>query len=227
MIFYSCEASRGFRVSWTAAELGIDLGYRMMPFPPRILHPEYLDENPLGTVPMLVDGDVRLTESSAICQYIAARSGNTALVLRPDETDYGYFLDFLHHADATLTFPQTVYLRFALFEKQRGLAEAGVAYARWFGARLVKLENRLEGREYLCGDRFTIADIAICYPLMLARMLGLDKFFGPNVASYTVRQVDRPACVQALEKERVAGMAVSPSISDVIRKLVSEAHPSS
>ena len=214
MLLFTCERTRGFRASWTAAELGLALDYRMLPFPPRICEPDYLNENPLGTVPMLVDGDVRLTESSAICQYLAAQCGDTPLIVRPDEADYGPYLDFLHYADATLTFPQTVYMRFALFEKERGLAEAGAAYARWFGARLAKVEERLEGRDYLCAERFTIADIAVSYALWLAQMVELDEFFRPNVAYYIERQRARPAFRSALDCERTAGKGVAPSFMD-------------
>ena len=220
MILYTCAESRGLRVSWTAAELGIEIEYRMMPFPPRIHTPEYLAENPLGTVPMLVDGDIRLTESSAICQYLAAKTGDISLTVQPDEVDFGPFLDFLHHADSTLTFPQTVYMRFALFEKHRGLADAGEAYARWFGARLVKLENRLDGRRFICADRFTLADIAVSYSLWLARLLGLDKFFGPNVAAYLDRQTGRLTFKHALEAERAAGVGITPTVSGVIREVM-------
>lgn len=222
MILYTCAASRGFRASWTAAELGLALEYRILPFPPRLFAPEYLLENPLGTVPMLVDGDLRMTESIAICEYLAALASPNALVVAPDEPEYGHFIDFLHHADATLTFPQTVYMRFALFERARGYAEAGEAYARWFGARLAKLESRLEGRQYICGDRFTLADIAIGYALWLAQLVKLDHFFQPNVAYYIERLTSRPAFIRAMEVEKAAGTGVSPTVLEAIGSFVSD-----
>src|SRR5262245_6775402 len=119
-VLYTCKGSRGLRVSWAAAELGIELDYRMLPFPPRVRAEQYLEVNPLGTVPALVhDGHV-LTESCAITHYLATRWGPTPLSVAPGESDYGAFLDFLHYAEATITFPQTVHIRFSLFEKQRG-----------------------------------------------------------------------------------------------------------
>lgn len=218
MILYTSEGSRGFRASWAAAELGIQLDYNMLPFPPRLFSPSYLEENPLGTVPMLVDGSVRLTESLAICEYLAASVPGTDLAIQPRETGFGHYVDFLHHADATLTFPQTVFLRFTLFEKQRGLAEAGEAYGRWFGARLTKVESRLNDCTYLAGGRFTVADIGIGYSLLLARMTGLDKFFGPNVAFYLERLTARPAFHEAMENERDAALHVVPSVMETISK---------
>ena len=206
-VLYTCVKSRGFRASWTAAELGIPIEYRILPFPPRVHQKDYLAVNPLGTVPMLVDREVTLTESSAIAHYLATRDGPSDLVVQPGEADYGPYLDFLHHADATLTFPQTIYMRFAKFERDRGLSAAGEAYAAWFKARLVKVENRLEGREFLCSERFTVADIAIAYALWLATMIGLTSFLGPRSQNYLERMMARPGFSRALAAETAAAQA--------------------
>jgi glutathione S-transferase len=152
-ILYTCARSRGLRATWAAEEAGVDIDLRILPFPPRYLAPEFLALNPLGTVPLLVDGE---TESCAIAHYLAMREGYTPLAIGPGERDYGEYCDYTYHADATITFPQTVYMRFAIFEKEKGLAEAGVAYAKWFHKRLVKVEQRLAGREFLCADRVTV-----------------------------------------------------------------------
>lgn len=179
----------------------------MLPFPPRHLAKDYLEDNPLGTVPLLVDGETRMTESSAIAQYLAAKADDNDLAVAPDEPDYGAYLDFLHHADATITFPQTVYMRFALFEKDKGLAEAGIAYADWFEKRLVKVENRLDGREFLCADRFTMADVAIGYALWLTSMNGLQDRLTPRAKSYVDRLKQRDGFQRAVAAEKAAAKA--------------------
>ena len=207
MILYTCERSRGFRASWAAAELGLELEYRMLPFPPRYLAKAYLQDNPLGTVPLLVDGDTRMTESSAIAQYLAAKAGDNDLAVMPEEPDYGAYLDFLHHADATITFPQTVYMRFALFEKDKGLAEAGLAYAEWFGKRLIKVEERLDGRDFLCADRFTVADVVIGFALWLSTMNGLQDRLTPRAKAYLERLMRRDGFQRALAAEKAAAIA--------------------
>ncbi|MBX9728979.1 MAG: glutathione S-transferase family protein, partial [Sphingopyxis sp.] len=157
MRLYTCEGSRGLRVTWAAAELGIDLPLTMLPFPPRAKAREYLAINPLGTVPALVGDNLLMTESCAIAHWLAARNDPGGLALTPDEEEYPLFLDFIAHADATLTFPQTVALRFTMFERERGLEAAGEAYGDWFGKRLIKVDRHLANREYLCGGRFTVA----------------------------------------------------------------------
>lgn len=204
MILYTCEKSRGFRVSWAAAELGVELDYRMLPFPPRFLAKEYLSENPLGTIPLLVDGETRMTESSAIAQYLAAKAGGSDLEVSPQEADFGAYLDFLHHADATITFPQTVYMRFAVFEKDKGLTDAGIAYADWFEKRLVKVEQRLEAREFLCANRFTMADVAVGYALWLTTMNGLADRLTPRAKDYLARLKERDGFKRAVAAEETA-----------------------
>lgn len=198
---YTCAGSRGLRATWAAAEAGVDLNLKMLPFPPRFQSPDYLEVNPLGTVPMLVDGDARMTESCAIAHYLAVKGGAKALVIGPDETDYAHYLDFTYHADATITFPQTVFLRFAKFEKDKGFEEAGHAYAKWFGKRLIKVEARLEGREFLCGDRFTVADICVGYALYLARRIGLEEYLTPPLNTYLDRLMERDGFQLAAQME--------------------------
>ncbi|MDY7099379.1 MAG: glutathione S-transferase N-terminal domain-containing protein, partial [Pseudomonadota bacterium] len=129
---YTCAGSRGLRTTWAAEEAGVEIDLNILPFPPRHLAPEYLEVNPLGTVPMMIDGDARLTESCAIAHYLATKDGYTDLAIAPGQPDYAEYCDFTYHADATITFPQTVFMRFAIFEKDKGWAQAGEAYAKWF-----------------------------------------------------------------------------------------------
>ena len=207
-VLYTCAGSRGLRATWAAQEAGVDIDLRILPFPPRHLAPEYLDINPLGTVPMLVDGDCQMTESCAIAHYFATRSGYTDLAIAPGEADYAHYCDYTYHADATITFPQTVYMRFAIFEKHKGWAEAGEAYAKWFEKRLVKIEQRLATREYLCADRFTAADICIGYALILAKSVGLDDRVPDSLKTYRDRLTAREAYKQAVAREEAGRKAL-------------------
>ncbi len=200
-ILYTCARSRGLRATWAAEEAGVDIDLRVLPFPPRYLAPEYLKINPLGTVPLLIDGEAEMTESCAIAHYLATRSGPAELAIASGEPDYAAYLDYTYHADATLTFPQTVYMRFAIFEKDKGWAEAGEAYAKWFEKRLVKVEQRLQSREYLCAERFTVADICVGYALILAQNVGLDDRVPASLKAYRERLTSREAYKRAFERE--------------------------
>ncbi len=208
-VLYTCARSRGLRATWAAEEAGVDIDLKILPFPPRFLAPEFMALNPLGTVPLLVDGEARLTESCAIAHYLATRGGSTPLAIAPGEPDYAAYLDYTYHADATITFPQTVYMRFAIFEKDKGFAEAGVAYAKWFHKRLVKVEQRLESREFLCAERFTVADICVGYALILAESVGLDDGVPQSLKDYRARFTARPAYQRAFGREEEGRLALS------------------
>jgi len=207
-ILYTCAGSRGLRATWAAEEAGVEIDLRLLPFPPRFQAPEYLEINPLGTVPLLIDGAARMTESCAIAHYLATRGGYTDLAVAPGEPDYAEYCDFTYHADATITFPQTVFMRFVLFEKDKGWEEAGHAYAKWFWKRLIKLEQRLEGREFLCAGRFTVADICCSYALMLAERVGLDEGIPDSLKAYRERLMRRDGFQRARERESAGPAAI-------------------
>ncbi len=202
LTLYTCAGSRGQRATWAAEEAGVELDLKVLPFPPRHLAPEFLEINPLGTIPMLIDGEAQMTESCAIAHYLAVKARRDDLVIAPGEPDYAEYLDYTYHADATLTFPQTVFMRFAIFEKAKGWADAGEAYAKWFEKRLVKIEQRLATREYLCADRFTVADICIGYALILSKSVGLDDHVPDSLKAYRDRLTSREAYKRAFEREQ-------------------------
>ena len=128
---WGTEASRAMRPIWTAEEMGLDYELVMMPFPPRMFMKEYLNVNMLGTIPYLIDGEVKMTESVAMSQYLVEKYGPTDLKVKTNEEDYHLYLNWLAHSDATLTFPQTVVLRYKFQEP--GVADGAVeGYSRWF-----------------------------------------------------------------------------------------------
>ena len=115
-----------------------------------------------------------------------------------DEPDYGPWLDWMHRGEATLTFPQTIVLRYTQLEpEERRVKQAADDYAQWFLSRLRHVTRALADREWLCAGRFTTADICVGYALLLARTLGLDHKFSPEVAAYWERLSARPAFLAA------------------------------
>lgn len=210
---WHCYNSRSLRVLWAMEELGIKYTLETMPFPPRYTVASYKELNSLGTVPYFVDGDTQMTESVAICHYLGEKylgekhqgdSAVSALTLAVSEPDYGNYLNWLYHSDATLTFPQTLVLRYREFSApdcQQG--KTADDYEKWFAARLIRLNEHLSTHDYLCADRFTMADIAIGFSLHLATLLKLEQHFSPPVAAYLARLKQRPAFqrAEALGKE--------------------------
>lgn len=201
MKLYHCKGARSLRAVWALEELGVPYELVSLQFPPRAFHKEYKEINPLGTVPALIDGDLVMTESAGICQYLADKHGPTTLGVDKSEKDYGLYLNWLHRSDATLTFPQTLVLRYTLLEpEERRQPQVAADYRQWFLARWRSVEAGLQGRDYLCADRFTMADIAIGYALYLARTLAIDEAFTPNVLKWWERISARDAYRRAVDR---------------------------
>ena len=197
MKLWHCTGARSLRPLWTLEELGMDYDIEILPFPPRIFTPEYLETNALGTVPYFTHGDVTMTESCGICHYLTGLPGGEELAVPADHPDYGQWLNWLYHADATLTFPQTIVLRYTVLEPSEEKQAVSDDYARWFVARLRRLNAHLEQHEYLAADRFTIADIAVAYALYFGESLKLTEFYKPQTLAYLERMKARPGFQRA------------------------------
>jgi len=195
---YHCDAARSFRPLWMLEEMGLPYQLKMLPFPPRVFAKEYLALNPLGTIPYLIDGETRMTESSGICHYLGAKYGPTPLIVGLEDPAYGAFLNWMYFSDATLTFPQTLVLR--------RNPQVATDYAKWFLGRLRAVEAATASAETLCAGRFTAADVVIGYALRLADNIGLAKDFGPNVRAYWARLQQRDGFKRAVAAEQRAGI---------------------
>lgn len=204
---WHCHDSRSLRPLWAMEEMGLDYDVHEMQFPPRINQPHYKDMNVLGTVPYFIDGDTHMTESTAICHYLVERYQQYDFGLRPDHPEYGDYLNWLYMSDATLTFPQTLVIRYSKFEPEtRKSPQVAEDYLQWYLARLRKLDQHILDREYLCAERFTIADIAVGFALYFGECEGLDRDYTPQVKDYLQRLKAR----QAFKKVLPIGESLSP-----------------
>ena len=201
MKLYHCKNSRSVRPMWALEELGLSYDLVVMPFPPRSEYKGYLDINPLGTVPTFIDGDIIMTESTGICQYLVEKYSSNGLGLEKKDPEYGAYLNWLYRSDATFTFPLAIVLRYTRLEpEKRRNPEVAKDYAIWFHSRLRSVETALEGREFLVGGRFTIADIAVGYALQFGDRLGLSDCYKANCKRYLASLYDRPAYKSMLAK---------------------------
>lgn len=199
---WHCEASRSLRPLWTLEEMGLEYELEILPFPPRFMKREYLELNSLGTIPYMEDGDMNMTESTGMCHYLVEKYQQHDFGLKPDHPEYGDYLNWLYHSDATLMFPQTIYVRYSLLEpEERKQPQTAEDYRKWYLSRLKRLNKHLIDREFLCGNRFTIADIAIAYSLYFGELFGISDDYEPQVKDYLNRMKERPAFVRAAAKK--------------------------
>ncbi|MDR0227283.1 MAG: glutathione S-transferase family protein [Burkholderiaceae bacterium] len=207
---HHCVSARSFRALWMLEELQLPYVLHMLPFPPRVLQRSYLELNPLGTVPLLCHGQARLTESAAICEYLAALHPEAGLSVGPQESGFADYLNWLHRSDATLTFPQTLVLRYLHHEApDRRQPQVAQDYQRWFLARLRSVEAVVARDEWLSAGRFTAADVAVGYALMLSEYLDMAGQWGPATLAYWQRLRQRPAFQRALAAEQHAARTQS------------------
>jgi glutathione S-transferase len=206
LTLYHCRDARSFRALWMLEELELDYRLELLKFPPRVRQESYLDLNPLGTVPLLIDGETRMTESSAICHYLAATHGGGSCAVAPGEPGYGAYLNGLFFGEATLTFPQTLVLRYSRLEPDdRRQPQVAEDYTRWFFARLKGLAGMLDESGFVAGGRFTAADISIGYALILAEAIGLGDALPAFASDYGARLKARDGFARAKAAQAFRG----------------------
>ena len=195
---YHCQNARSFRALWALEEVGVDYELKLLPFPPRRLARDYLEINPFGTVPLLVDGNLRMTESAAICQYLADRYSGPPLAVAATEAGYGAYLNALHFGEASMTFPQTIVFRYGFLEPpEKRLPQAVADYTRWTLGRMRAFNDAMAGADYIVDGRFTMADISVGYAVMLSRLIGLGDQVPVGLQRYFDRLQVRPAFQRA------------------------------
>ncbi len=198
------QGTRSLRIMWLAEELGITdrITVHPVPFPPRMKAPEYLDINPRGSLPLFVDGAVRMTESIAICLYLLSRHAPTPLALSPAEPGYHDYLEYVVFGEASMMPPIGGIVRQLLIETPETRSATVLAEARENVAfRIRHISAALaDGRDYLAGCRLTLADISVGYSLNLITALGEGAIIAPDVAAYLDRLRARPAWITASER---------------------------
>jgi glutathione S-transferase len=196
MIIYGTPKTRALRAVWTAEEAGVDYDYRhvdLMKGEARTR--EFLKLNLAGKVPVLIDEDLILTESAAICNYIARSRPNTALVPE-DLTRLARFEQWCSFVQTELEQPLWTMAkhRYALSKEHR--VPAVIETAEWEYQRALKVMQRGVNRnKYLVGDQFTVADILAGHTIRWGEHYGLPC--PPAIQSYRDRVLGRDALKRA------------------------------
>ncbi|MGY3588310.1 glutathione S-transferase [Bradyrhizobium sp. USDA 4341] len=146
-----------------------------------------------GAVPVLVlENGERLTESAAVLQYIADRKPELGLAPPPGDLDR-------YRLQEWLSFIGTEIHKGFLFPTFWYKDDASKASARErIGQTVSVAAARLNGRDYLVGDRFTVADGYLAWALLLLRHAGVDLAQWPDLAGYLARMQVRPQVEAAI-----------------------------
>lgn len=200
MKLYEFGPTRSIRVRWTLQELGVDFeaisvdvtagGHRKA---------EFLELNPAGKLPVLVDGDLVLNESAAIALYLAEKYPDRGLMpsdLRQRAEVYRWSL----FAVTELEQPVWRIARHTHLYPEHERLPADITLARRdFVAMAAVLDNHMKGRAFVAGDRVTVADFIVAYTLDMGDVVGLLGGF-PSLQAYLERMYARPRAPRRIDE---------------------------
>ncbi len=194
--------SQSERIVWLCEELGIPYELKLYKRQPvtMLAPPEIMALNPLGSAPVITDGDLVLAESGAIMEYIIAKYGEGRLALGPSHPDFAQYLYWFHFANGTL---QPAMGRCMVLRRLNLAADNPIAAA--MTGRLERalglVEKRLGAVPYLAGNEFTAADIMSVFSLTTMRFfMPVDLAPYPSIRGYLQRIGARPAYQRAMKK---------------------------
>jgi glutathione S-transferase len=192
MKLYEFAPTRSIRVRWTLQELGVAfeaVTIDMMAGEHR--SPQFLKINPAGKIPVLVDGDLTLTESVAICVYLAEKYRERDLIPN-DPRERARLNQWLLFTATELEQPLWRIARHTnLYPKDKRLpAEIELARSD-FTAMAKVLNEHMDGRTFVLGNRVSVADFVLAYTLDWAQLV---KLLGglPRLEAYVERMYARP-----------------------------------
>ena len=191
--------SQSERIVWLCEELEIPYELKVYDRDPvtRLAPAAYKALHPVGTAPIITDGDVVLPESGAIIEYIIGKYGQGRLAVRPDAPNYADYLFWLHFANASMLSRQSSLMGAAAADATpRALFMRARAMQTWD-----MVEARLGQVAFFAGPELTAADIINVFNLTTMRAwVPFDLSDRPNILSYLQRIGQRPAYRSAMAK---------------------------
>ncbi len=191
---YHVTNTRGMRPIWLCEELGIEYSITKINFSQAFRRqPEWRAMNPVGKVPVLEDGDLRMFESGAMVEYILARYGAGRLQPEPSSDAFAHYLQWMWFGEATLSRPLGEIVNHRReFPGDLEIPEVVAEMGNRAGECLLAIGDAVENQQFICGDEFTAADIMLGYGLHLAEMLVPEKI-PEKLQPYWTRLKERPA----------------------------------
>ena len=192
MRLYEFAPTRSIRARWALQELGVDFE----PITVNLIKgenqlPEFLQINPAGKVPVLVDGDLVLTESIAIVMYLAEKYRDKAL-LPTDPVQRAELNRWLLFTATELEQPLWRIARHTFLYPERDRLPGDVTLAsNEFRSMATILEQHMQQRQFVVGSVVTVADFVLAYTLDWGNEVGLLGHC-PKLLAYMEEMYRRP-----------------------------------
>jgi glutathione S-transferase len=206
---YHSPGTRGFRVIWVCEELSVP--YEIVPVNFAAEYratPEWRALNPVGKVPVMVDGETTMFESCAMMQYVLDRYGDGRLQPAKDDPTYAHFLQWCWFAEATLARPLGEIVNHRREFKPELDAVVAEMKSRATSC-IAALDAAVAGRSYLLGETMSAADLSICYAMRGYRRM-VTETLPPTLQAYFDRVTALPSyaatvAADAATAERLKG----------------------
>ena len=194
LVLYTNPMSRGRIARWMLEEVGVPYKLEVLDYATTMKAPAYLAINPMGKVPALRHGESIVTESAAICAYLADAFPQANLAPPPGDRRRGLYYRWLFFAAGPVEAAVSNKALNFVVPKER---ERMIGYGT-FEQVVNALEQAVSRSDYLAGDTFTAAD------LYVGSQIGFGMMFGtiekrPAFERYWRRVSSRPACIRAKE----------------------------
>jgi glutathione S-transferase len=198
---YGIAASRAARCLWALEETGMPYEHVKTVMRKDTSTPEFLKINPNGRVPALVDGDVTLCESLAINTYVVKKAGGDLAPknLAEDAAAQQWSLWAMTETEKPLL--RALFHTLGLMGREKDpaiVAECVTELERPFKV----LDAHLAGKDWLMGDRFTVADLNVASVLSWAKGARLDLGAYPNISRWLDACLGRPAFGKVREMQK-------------------------
>ena len=190
IVLYHHPYSRAANVLWMLEEIGVEHELRFVDIMAGAhKHPDIVALNPMGKLPILVDGDAIVTEAAAIGLYLADRYSLGQLAPAFDDPARGTYLRWSFFAPSVIEPGAMAKMKGWTFKSSQ---------AGWgtFESMIAAMEHAIAGRKYVLGDRFSMADVVFGGTIRF--MLGFKMIEGtPALRAYNGRLGERPALQRA------------------------------
>lgn len=179
---YGGTRSRASIIQWYLEEIDLEYEYILIDMTEKEhLQAAFLELNPMGKVPVIVDGDFKLWESGAILLYLAEKYGKEIDSLE-EKSIINQWILFANSTLATGLFIEA--------NREKEMSNL-----------LPPLENILKHNSYLLGEKFTVADVAVGSMLAYTQiLLKLDLSNYPAITNYIQNITQRPAFMNTIGK---------------------------
>lgn len=214
LTLHHLEYSQSFRILWLLEELGSDYELKLYQRNKETYQApaDYKALSPLGSAPVVTDGDLALAESSAIIDYVLDQHPDSGLRPAPGDADRVRYLFWFHASQGSMMMVLIMEAVFQILIKRvpfwmRGLIRGvlGQASERMIKPRMEKLlqqaEKDLAEKPWFGGDNLSAADIAMSYPMESAKSRGYITDEHPQCQAWIDRVHQHPSFQAAKAKD--------------------------